>query len=106
MKLVNITYFLIEHSSFKAATQDDLWRYLTEQAHADKTLPSDVTIKTIMDTWTLQMGFPVVSVTRDYKSKEATLVQVLSCNLLSSNISSDFISHRYSIKYFYLSKLR
>ena len=29
-----------------------------------------------MDTWTLQMGFPVVNVTRDYDSNEATLIQV------------------------------
>ena len=77
-----ITIPLTAHSSFKAATQDDLWRYLTQQAHTDNTLPSDVSIKTIMDTWTLQMGFPVVSVTRNYDSNEATLVQVFSYNLI------------------------
>ena len=63
-------------SAYKAAEQNDLWHYFTTQAHIDKTLPAGVTVKTIMDTWTLQMGFPVVSVTRDYKSNEATLVQV------------------------------
>ena len=64
------------YSAFKAAEQDDLWHYLTQQARADGTLPSDLTVKTIMDTWTLQMGFPVVNVTRDYDSNEATLIQV------------------------------
>ena len=46
------------YSKFAAAEQDDLWHYLTEQAHRDKTLPEDLTVKIIMDTWTLQMGFP------------------------------------------------
>jgi len=60
---------------FKAATQDDLWRHLTEQAHKDGTLPSNLKVKTIMDTWTLQMGFPYVTVERDYDGKTATLSQ-------------------------------
>jgi len=81
-----LTNYLKEFS-FKAATQDDLWRYLTQQAHTDNTLPSDVSIKTIMDTWTLQMGFPVVSVTRNYDSNEATLVQKRF--LLSAPLPSD-----------------
>ena len=68
--------FSDNYSSYKAATQDDLWEYFTAQAHIDKTIPEDVTIKTIMDTWTLQMGFPVVSVTRKYDTNEATLIQV------------------------------
>ena len=56
------------YSAYKAAEQDDLWHYLTLQAHKDGTLPEDLTVKTIMDTWTLQMGFPVVTVTRDYQA--------------------------------------
>ena len=70
------SFFFNSYSAFKAAEQDDLWHYLTQKAHLDGTLPSDVTVKTIMDTWTLQMGFPVVNVTRDYDSNEATLIQV------------------------------
>ncbi|XP_071548243.1 aminopeptidase N-like isoform X2 [Panulirus ornatus] len=49
---------------YKSAKQDDLWRYLTEAAHEDGTLPDDLTVKIIMDTWTLQMGYPVVSIAR------------------------------------------
>jgi len=61
---------------FAAAEQDDLWHYLTEQAHRDNTLPEDLTVKIIMDTWTLQMGFPVVTVERDYgNSNKATIHQ-------------------------------
>lgn len=61
--------------AYKAATQDDLWTELTKQAHADGTLPQYLTVKTVMDTWTLQMGFPVVTVTRDYESNTATVEQ-------------------------------
>lgn len=62
-------------SQYKAAAQDDLWAHLTSQALKDNTLPKDLTVKTIMDTWTLQKGFPVITVTRDYESKSATVEQ-------------------------------
>jgi aminopeptidase N len=32
-------------------------------------------VKTVMDTWTLQMGFPVITVTRDYSAQTATVAQ-------------------------------
>ena len=72
-----IPYFIIYIcSAYRAAEQDDLWEYFTAQAHKDKTIPDDVTIKTIMDTWTLQMGFPVVNVKRFYDKNQARLQQV------------------------------
>ena len=47
------------------------------QAHSDGTLPKSVTVKEIMDTWTLQMGFPVVDVERNYDGNTADVKQVL-----------------------------
>ena len=61
---------------YQAADQDDLWQFLTEQAHRDGTLPKDISVKEVMDTWTLQMGFPVVTVSRDYGTGSARLAQV------------------------------
>ena len=56
---------MILHRSYSAATQEDLWTHLTDQAHKDETLDSDITVKEVMDTWTLQMGYPVLRVRRD-----------------------------------------
>ncbi|EFX74708.1 hypothetical protein DAPPUDRAFT_324110 [Daphnia pulex] len=57
------------------AVQDELWDALTKprtkQAKVDKVpLPTDV--KQIMDTWTLKMGFPVVTVTREYEKNSVS----------------------------------
>ncbi|KAG7153834.1 Aminopeptidase N-like 2 [Homarus americanus] len=58
---------------FDNAEQDDLWQHLTEAAHEDGILPVDLTVKTIMDSWTLQAGYPVISVMRN--DTTATLTQ-------------------------------
>jgi aminopeptidase N len=42
------------------ANQDNLWHELTIQGHKDYSLDLTLNIKTIMDTWTLKMGYPVV----------------------------------------------
>lgn len=57
------------------AEQDDLWQYLTEAGHEDETLPSDLTVKEVMDTWTLQMGYPVINVIRSSDGSSATVSQ-------------------------------
>ncbi|XP_023288739.1 aminopeptidase N [Orussus abietinus] len=61
--------------AYQSAEQNDLWDALTLQAHKDNVLSQDVTVKQIMDTWTLQTGFPVVTVKRDYNNGEAALTQ-------------------------------
>lgn len=65
--------------AYRSSTQNDLWDELTAQAHKDGALGPDVTIKDIMDTWTLQTGFPVVTVMRNYRSRGATISQVTKC---------------------------
>jgi aminopeptidase N len=44
---------------FKTANQNNLWTELTRQGHADNRLEANMTVKDIMDTWTLQKGYPV-----------------------------------------------
>ncbi|KAK7601689.1 hypothetical protein V9T40_009130 [Parthenolecanium corni] len=61
--------------AFKSATQDDLWEALTEEAHQVGVLSSNMNVKQIMDTWTLQTGFPLITVTRDYEERTAFVSQ-------------------------------
>ena len=57
-------------NKFSNARQDDLWEALTKVAHEDGVLRHEQTVKEIMDTWTLQMGFPVVQVRRNYDDND------------------------------------
>lgn len=50
---------------YKSAEQDDLWKFLTEVAVEHNILNKKTTVKEIMDTWTLQTGFPVITVSID-----------------------------------------
>ncbi|KAH8271340.1 hypothetical protein KR018_007311 [Drosophila ironensis] len=61
--------------SYKNAEQDNLWASLTQAAHKYRALPKSYDIKIIMDSWTLQTGYPVINVTRDYSAKTAKLSQ-------------------------------
>ncbi|XP_076247540.1 suppressor of ER stress-induced death isoform X2 [Calliopsis andreniformis] len=69
-----LTNYLNERA-YQSAEQNDLWYALTKQAHKDRVLDPGITVKQIMDTWTLQTGYPVVTVTRHYNNGSATLVQ-------------------------------
>ncbi|KAJ8982959.1 hypothetical protein NQ317_005276 [Molorchus minor] len=46
---------------YSNADQDDLWRTLTEVGHDSGVLEPEVTVKEIMDTWTLQTGYPLIT---------------------------------------------
>ncbi|XP_033100895.1 aminopeptidase N-like isoform X2 [Anneissia japonica] len=50
----------LNHYKYSNAESDDLWEFLTS---ADRGY-GDNDVKRIMDTWTLQMGYPVVNCTR------------------------------------------
>lgn len=70
-----VSNYLNEHK-FGNAEQDDLWDSLTKEAHKNKVLPKDLDVKTIMDTWTLQTGYPVITAIRDYTKKTVQMSQV------------------------------
>lgn len=69
-----VSNYLQKHK-YGNAEQDDLWASLTTEAHKNKILPQNLTVKTVMDTWTLQTGYPVITVTRDYKKNTADITQ-------------------------------
>lgn len=65
----------LNEKKYANAHHDDLWYYLTTQAHIDGTLEKEMTVKQIMDTWILQSGYPVVTVVRNYENNSADLSQ-------------------------------
>ena len=54
-------------NAYTNANQDDLWQFLTSAGQEDGTL-ENLTVKEIMDTWTVQMGYPVVTVGQQIKT--------------------------------------
>jgi len=68
-----ITRYL-NSKAYGNAVQDDLWNALNDQAAIDGIiLPA--TIKTIMDTWTMKQGYPLIKVIREYENGGATVHQ-------------------------------
>ncbi|KAI8424597.1 hypothetical protein MSG28_003037 [Choristoneura fumiferana] len=55
------------------AEQRDLWSALTAAARRKDAFDADVAV--VMDSWTLQTGFPVLTITRDYSSGAVTFKQ-------------------------------
>ncbi|XP_062535538.1 aminopeptidase N [Armigeres subalbatus] len=69
-----LTNYLNE-KKYQSADQDDLWTFLTAEARVQNVFDDATSVKEIMDTWTLQTGFPVVTVKRDYDSKSIEFTQ-------------------------------
>ena len=65
-----ITRYLNNYT-YGNAEQDDLWKVLNEVGHEEGTLGPELDMKEIMDTWTLQPGYPVVTVTRNYSNEHS-----------------------------------
>lgn len=62
-------------SAFGNTVPDDLWGALQAQADEDD-VEIPLSVKAIMDTWTDKMGYPVVTVTRNYQTGHAEVFQV------------------------------
>jgi aminopeptidase N len=54
----------LKEFSHSSADANDLFRVLDKQQKKDKILPADMDVKTILDSWTLQSGYPVIHVQR------------------------------------------
>ncbi|XP_050088642.1 aminopeptidase N [Anopheles aquasalis] len=55
----------LQRYQFDNAMQDDLWDILTAEGHRAGTLPTVLGVKQIMETWTLQPGYPVITFERN-----------------------------------------
>ena len=70
-----------------------MWAALTEETRAsgNSLLPENLSLKEVMDTWTRQDGYPVVTVTRDYEKGSAELSQVCGENNFSSKRDKELL---------------
>ncbi|XP_017052623.1 aminopeptidase N isoform X2 [Drosophila ficusphila] len=55
---------LLKRFAYDNMDRDDLWAILTHHGHEQGTLPMDLSVKQIMDSWITQPGYPVVNVER------------------------------------------
>ncbi|XP_045455557.1 aminopeptidase N-like [Melitaea cinxia] len=61
--------------SYSNAEKDDLWDELTAVNRQYGGLSRNVTVKEVMDTWTTQTGYPLLTVNRDYSDQSLTMTQ-------------------------------
>jgi len=84
----------LKSRSYDNAVQDYLWDAFTQQAKVNNvSLPTS--IKEMMDTWTLKMGYPVITVNRNYRSQTVSLTQERFLLQRRSNITKDSIDYRW-----------
>lgn len=74
-KLKNGLTSYLNKFAYGNAKQQDLWDYLSKDGYAYD-VDKIVQLNTIMDTWTQQAGYPVITVTRNYYMKTAEIKQV------------------------------
>ncbi|XP_016951233.1 aminopeptidase N isoform X2 [Drosophila biarmipes] len=55
---------LLKKFAYGNMDRDELWAILTHHGHEQGTLPKDLSVKQIMDSWITQPGYPVVNVER------------------------------------------
>ncbi|XP_015604742.1 aminopeptidase N [Cephus cinctus] len=65
----------LNDNAYGVATTDDLWTALQEVSDEMRVLQTHVYVKTVMDTWVEQPGYPVVTVIRNYTTETAVISQ-------------------------------
>ncbi|XP_046398996.1 aminopeptidase N-like isoform X3 [Ischnura elegans] len=74
----------LNQRKYNSATDTHLFEAMDTQALIDQVLPANFSVKTIMSSWTTQIGHPVVTVKRDYLTGRVTLKQEHMRKLLTS----------------------
>lgn len=64
--ILTITLF---SRSYSSASQNELWQYLTNEALAKNHFDNYTNVQEIIETWTVQAGYPEVIVNRNYSMK-------------------------------------
>ncbi|XP_072390578.1 aminopeptidase N-like isoform X1 [Diabrotica undecimpunctata] len=77
----------IKKFAYKSVTQDDLWSIYTNTAQNQSLIPDTVTVKDLMNSWSVQSGYPCVTINRDYFTGVATINQTKMTE--DANVTSD-----------------
>lgn len=92
--MLAVNWYQSTFREYRSAVQDNLWSAFTRQAVINKVkLPYG--IKSIMETWTHNVGYPVVTIARNYSARTATAVQsrfLLSRGKNSSTTNEDDVN--------------
>ncbi|XP_049842575.1 aminopeptidase Ey-like isoform X1 [Schistocerca gregaria] len=91
-----LTSYLRKHR-LDNAEQSDLWAALTAEAHRQGALPTGVTVEAVMDTWTLQTGYPLLTVSRDYRSGTLSITQVRYLSYQPSDVRRSNVSQCWEV---------
>lgn len=71
--MFSILFFSIR--KYQNAVHDDLWEAMSNVSNIE-TLELPASIKTIMSSWSLQTGYPIVTIRRNYDTQSAIVTQV------------------------------
>ncbi|XP_044317187.1 LOW QUALITY PROTEIN: aminopeptidase N [Drosophila rhopaloa] len=72
---VNAIRLYLQRSKRGATNQTILWKAFQEESDRQMSLRQDVQVSRLMDSWTLQPGYPLVRVERDYASQRVMVTQ-------------------------------
>ncbi|XP_030376104.1 aminopeptidase N-like [Scaptodrosophila lebanonensis] len=65
----------LKDNAYGSTTQDQLWNHLQLASDRVGALDKAYNIRTIMESWTLQRGYPCIKVQRNYQTNEVTVSQ-------------------------------
>ncbi|XP_049798057.1 aminopeptidase Ey-like isoform X2 [Schistocerca nitens] len=97
-----LTGYLRKHR-LDNAEQNDLWAALTAEAHRQGALPASVTVEAVMDTWTLQTGYPLLTLSRDCRTDSLSITQVRYLSYQPSDVRRSNVSQCWEVPVTYTS---
>lgn len=80
-------FVFLFNSAYQSATQDDLWDLYTQTAQNESIIPETITVKALMNSWSTQSGYPLITITRNYTSEIALINQTKMTE--DTNVTTD-----------------
>ncbi|KAL7738423.1 hypothetical protein ACLKA6_006736 [Drosophila palustris] len=65
----------VKKHAYDSVVQSDLWQSMQEAVNENRFFTKEIRVSTVMDSWTLQAGYPIVSVIRNYTTAKVKVSQ-------------------------------